>query len=100
MMEKEQYDKWLTGCYGYWAQPLQAYAESDVWSSDPKILPYRDSIKEALWLGYKGPISEASGAAVADYVMVQMVSSVCAGEATPEQAAAEAERRAKRYYRS
>lgn len=100
MMEKEQYDKWLTGCYGYWAQPLQAYAESDVWSSDPKIVVYRDSIKEALWLGYKGPISEASGAAVADYVMVQMVSSVCAGQATPEEAAAEAERRAKRYYRS
>ena len=57
-------------------------------------------MEKALWLGYKGPISEASGAVVADYVMVQMVSSVCAGQATPEEAAAEAERRAKRYYRA
>ena len=34
----------------------------------------------------------------ADFVIVQMVASVCAGQLTPEEAAAEAERRAKRYY--
>jgi multiple sugar transport system substrate-binding protein len=32
-------------------------------------------------------------------VLVQMCASVATGEATPEAAAAEAERRAKRYYR-
>lgn len=100
MMEQEQYDKWLTGCYGYWAQPLKAYAKSKVWESDPKITLYRDTIENALWYGYKGPITEAASAVNAEYVMVQMVASVCAGQATPEQAAAEAERRAKRYYRT
>ena len=51
------------------------------------------------YTGYKGPISQASGAVNADYVLVNMCASVATGEATPEAAAAEAERRAKRYYR-
>lgn len=100
MMDQDQYDKWLTGCFGYWAQPLKAYAKSKVWESDPKITLYRDTMENALWYGYKGPITEATGAVNAEYVMVQMVASACSGQATPEEAAAEAERRAKRYYRA
>ncbi len=100
MMEKEQYDKWLTGCYGYWAQPLKGYATSKVWEADPKIVVYRDTWERALWSGYKGSINEAAGTVNAEYVVVQMVASVCAGQATPEEAAREAERRAKRYYRT
>ena len=45
------------------------------------------------WIGYKGPISQGSAAANADYVMVQMCAAVASGQATPEAAAAEAERR-------
>lgn len=100
MMEADQYDPWLTASSGYWAQPLKAYAESDVWKKDPKVTLYRDTMKDSLWLAYKGPISEASAAVVADYVMVDMVSSACSGSVTAEEAAAEAERRAKRYYES
>ena len=96
----EDLDAWLTASSGYWAQPLKAYAESEVWSKDPKVTLYRDTMKDALWLAYKGPISEASAAVVADYVMVDMVSSACSGSVTAEEAAAEAERRAQRYYKS
>ncbi len=85
---------------GYWAQPLKAYEASDVWKSDPKVAVYKDTMQNSLWLGYKGPINEASAAVVADYVMVDMVASVSTGAATPEEAAAEAERRAKRYYKA
>ena len=49
--------------------------------------------------GYKGPISAASGAVTNDYVLIQMLASVATGESTPAAAAAEAERRARRYYR-
>ena len=45
------------------------------------------------------PISTATGAINADYVLVQMCASVATDAATPEAAAAEAERRAKRYFR-
>ncbi len=99
MMEQEQYEEWLTGCIGYWAQPLKAYAQAAVWSSDPKILPYRDTCGMEYWNGYKGPISQASTASTADYVNVQMFAAVSSGQATPEEAVKEAERRAKRFYR-
>lgn len=100
MMEQPQYEKWLTGSAGYWAQPLKAYADCDVWKQDPKLAVYRDTCGSPCWNGYKGPISAASGAVTADYVIVQMFAAVATGAATPEEAAQEAERRAKRYYKA
>ncbi|WFU42685.1 ABC transporter substrate-binding protein [Bradyrhizobium sp. CB82] len=99
MLEKEQYEPWLNANSGYWAQPLAAYADAAVWSGDPKVAIFKDTMKNEYWDGYKGPISTATGAIRADYVLVQMCASVATDAATPEQAAAEAERRAKRYFR-
>ena len=99
-MEREQYDPYLNACIGYWNHPLQAYDASAVWTDDPKHEPFKDVIKTAQWDGYKGNLGEASASVLADFVVVQMVASVCAGQATPEEAAAEAERRATRYYKS
>ena len=99
-LEREQYDPYLNACIGYWNHPLQAYDASAVWTDDPKHEPFKDVIKASLWDGYKGNLGEASAAVLADFVVVQMVASVCAGQATPEEAAAEAERRAKRYYKT
>lgn len=99
MMESEQYDPWLTGCLGYWAHPLNAYGKSKVWDSDPKLAVYRDGMNNAFWTGYKGPISQAAGTVAAEYILVQMCASVASGQATPEEAAKEAQRRTQRYYR-
>jgi len=99
MMEREQYDQWLQASIGYWGHPLQAYENSEIWEADPKHEVYRSIIKDSLWDGYKGSVGEASAAVLSDFVVVNMVASVCAGQATPEEAAAEAERRARRYYR-
>ncbi len=99
MMEAEQYDPWLTGCLGYWSHTLRAYGKSAVWDSDPKLEVYRNGTDNQFWSGYKGPISHAAGAVAAEYVEVQMCSQVASGEATPEQAAREAERRVRRHYR-
>ncbi len=99
MLEKEQYDPWLNANAGYWSQPLAAYADSDVWKSDPKIAYFKTTMANKYWTGYSGPISAASGSVNADYVLVQMFASVATGTATAEEAAAEAERRAQRYYR-
>ncbi len=99
MMEAPQYDHWLTDSFGYWSQPLRAYAQSEVWKNDPKINVFKDTMEQSLWLAYPGPITEASGAVAADYVMVDMVAGAATGASTPEEAAKEAERRAKRYYR-
>jgi multiple sugar transport system substrate-binding protein len=99
MLEHEQYDPWLNVNLGYWAHPLNAYGASAVWKSDPKVAIFRDTMASRFWNGYKGPLSEATGAATADYVMVQMCAAVASGQSTPEAAAREAERRARRYFR-
>ncbi len=99
MMEQEQYDPWLTASIGYWNHPLQAYNDAPIWSADPKHEPYKTVLADAQWDSYKGSLGEASAAVLADFVIVQMVASVATGQATPEEAAQEAERRAKRAYR-
>jgi multiple sugar transport system substrate-binding protein len=99
MMEKEQYEPWLNANSGYWSQPLAAYEDAAVWSGDPKVQIFKNAMKTSYYNGYRGPISTATGAVNADYVLVQMCASVATDAATPEAAAAEAERRAKRYFR-
>ena len=99
MMEAPQYDPWLTDSFGYWGQPLRAYEQSAVWTNDPKVAVYKDTMSASRWLAYPGAINDKSGAVVADYVVVDMVAAAATGASTPEEAAKEAERRAKRYYR-
>lgn len=99
MMEAEQYNPWLTACLGYWSHPLKAYDNSAVWDSDPKIAVYRRGLDYRYWSGYKGPITAATGTAASEYILIQMYASVAGGQATPQQAVAEAERRARRIFR-
>ncbi|HXI05581.1 MAG: ABC transporter substrate-binding protein [Bradyrhizobium sp.] len=99
LLEKDQYEPWLNANSGYWSQPLAAYADAAVWSGDPKVSIFKDTMRSTYYDGYKGPISTATGAVSADYVLVQMCAAVATGEKTPEAAAAEAEQRAKRYFR-
>src|SRR5258707_10215880 len=99
MLEKDQYEPWLNANSGYWSQPLAAYAEAKVWSEDPKVAIFKNTMNSTYYDGYKGPISTATGAVSADYVLVQMCAAVATSASTPEAAAAEAEQRAKRYFR-
>lgn len=99
MMEAPQYDPWLQANIGYWAQPLNAFDASATWAGDPKVAIFKGTMDTDFWNGFKGPITEGSAAANADYVMVQMCASVASGQATPEAAAREAERRAARFFR-
>ena len=99
MMESDQYAEWLEKGIGYFNHPLQAYDASPVWTNDPKHEAYKHVMKDAVWDGYSGRLGPQSAATLADFIMVQMVASVCSGQATAEEAAAEAQRRASRYYR-
>jgi multiple sugar transport system substrate-binding protein len=99
MWEKEQYAPWQKAAIGYITHPLKAYDQNDVWGSDPKNLPYRDSVRNMLWHSYAGPLGYASAGVMADYVMVNMVAAAASGQKSPAEAAAEAERRALRYYK-
>ena len=100
MMEADQYTAWQTASIGYWCHPLQAYDQADIWTSDPKIAPYRNIMRNALPQCYKGRPSQASAAAKADMVTLNMFQAVCSDQLSPKDAAAEAQRRGQRYYKT
>jgi multiple sugar transport system substrate-binding protein len=99
MMEKEQFDPWLTGAQGYVAPPLADYAKIAVWTADPKNTPYRDAVKNLRPAGYAGKLGYASAGAAADFIMVNMVAEAISGAKTPKEAMERAQKRAERYYK-
>jgi len=99
MLEAEQYAAWLKAAQGYFAQTLRAYESDPIWTEDPKRTPFRDGPSMTLHPGYAGKEGAASAAAVADFIVVNMVAEAATGQVTPQAAAARAERRARRYYR-
>ena len=99
MMEKDQYEPWQQASIGYWSQSLNAYDGNPVWTEDPKHTPYANIMGNSLPYGYKGPLGYASAGALADYIVVTMVSSAISGSSSIDDAIAEATRRAGRYYR-
>jgi multiple sugar transport system substrate-binding protein len=100
MMEADQYGPWLSNCLGYWCQSLKAYSHMKFWSADPKLAPYAGALDSPFYDGYKGPISAASAAVIANYTVVDMFASVVSGNATPEAAAKQAAKAAERYYKN
>ena len=99
MMEKEQFDPWLTAAGGYIAPPLDFYTKSAIWTSDPKHTAYRDCVKNMRPAGYAGKMGYASAGAGADFIVVNMVAEAASGSKTPKEAAERAQKRAERYYK-
>ncbi|MEO6973121.1 MAG: ABC transporter substrate-binding protein [Rhodoferax sp.] len=99
MMEKDQFDPWLTASGGYIAPPLDAYAKIAIWTADPKNTPYRDAVKNLRPGGYDGKLGYASAGAAADFIVANMVAEAGSGAKTPKEAAERAQKRAERYYK-
>jgi multiple sugar transport system substrate-binding protein len=99
MMEAQQYDKWLVDSVAYLTHPLNAYDANPVWSSDPKLSMLRDAAKRTLTAGGLGSVGEKAASALADFIVLDMLASVCTGRASIKDAIAVAERQATRIYR-
>ncbi len=66
---------------------------------DPMHAPYAKASETLRPNGYAGPLGYASAAVMADYVLVDMFAAAVTGAATAEEAMAQAEKRANRYYK-
>lgn len=99
MLEAENYDKWLQEAVAYLTHPLNAYDANPVWKTDPKLSMLKDASRRTLTAGGLGSVGEKAAAALADFVMLDMVASVCTGRASIKDAISIAERQAKRIYR-
>ena len=98
MWEKDQYEPWQQASNGYISPPLPAFTDNAVWTTDPKVTPFRDLLKNALDNGYAGMLGYASAAVMGDFILVDMFAEACTRNQTPKAAAQRAAERAKRYY--
>ncbi len=99
MLEREQYEAWQQASLGYMCQTLRAYESNPIWTSDPKITPFRDGPRLTQYSAYPGRMGPASAAVAADLVVPQMFAEAASGRSTIKEAIARAEQRAKRYYK-
>ncbi len=99
MLEKENYDKWLTGARGYLTHTLNAYDNAPIWTADPKNAVFGQACKRALPASGIGKVGEKAATAIADFIVVDMFANYCTGAKDAKTAMAEAERQLKRIYR-
>ncbi len=99
LMDAKNYEPWLDSAVAYLTHPVNAYDKASVWGSDPKLTLVRDVAKRTLTAGGRGSVGERAASALADFVMLDMVATVCTGRATIKDAISMAERQAKRIYR-
>jgi multiple sugar transport system substrate-binding protein len=99
MLEKEQYEKWLTGARGYLTQTLNAYDSAPVWTADPKNAVFAQASKRSLPASGIGTPGEKAATAIADFLVVDMFANYCTGREDAKGAIAIAERQLKRIYR-
>jgi multiple sugar transport system substrate-binding protein len=99
MLEKENFEKWLSGARGYLTQTLNAYDSAPVWTADPKNAVFGQASKRALPASGIGTPGEKAATAIADFIVVDMFANYCTGAKDAKTAMAEAERQLKRIYR-
>ena len=99
MLEKENYEKWLSGARGYLTHTLNAYDSAPVWTADPKNAVFGQASKRALPASGIGKVGEKAATAIADFIVVDMFANYCTGAKDAKTAMAEAERQLKRIYR-
>ncbi|MDI4655094.1 ABC transporter substrate-binding protein [Xanthobacter autotrophicus] len=99
MFDAPQYNAWLTGASAYCCQTLKAFASNPVWTSKPIHAAYSRASDTLQPNGYAGPLGPKSAAAMADWIVVDMVAEASTGQRTPEDAAKRAQQRAERIYR-
>jgi multiple sugar transport system substrate-binding protein len=99
MMEKDNYAPWAEAAQGYLTQSLKDYADLPFWEKDPKLTPAKFASERTLSAGYRGTVGEAAAAALADFIVLDMIANVASGRESPQGAMKMAERLAQRLYR-
>src|SRR5580700_226292 len=99
MLEKENFDKWLSGARGYLTQTLNAYDSSPVWTADPKNWVFSQASKRALPASGIGTPGEKAATAIADFLVVDMFANYCTGREDAKGTIAITERHLTRIYR-
>jgi multiple sugar transport system substrate-binding protein len=97
LMDRPQYDTYFAANDGYLIGPTPHWEKHALWEKDPKLQPFKESIKFGRWPGWPGPPSRKSSEALVKYIMVDMYAQAIKGT-KPEDAARWAEGELKKAY--
>ena len=96
-MNKKQYEPWFVAMSSYMIPPTKVWDSHVAWTQDPKLTPFRDTIKDARHLGYAGPPSAKASEALAKFIIVDMFAKAIQGT-SPEESLAWATGELKKIY--
>ena len=82
MMQPKQVGGWYQAADMYYAPFLKGFDDSPAWQTEPRYLPFRESLKTSHLPGWPAPLSRAQSESVAKYVVVDMFAKACAGAST------------------
>jgi multiple sugar transport system substrate-binding protein len=99
MMEVENYEPWCEGAVAYLSHPYKAGDDFAFWKEDPKLIAAKPAAWRTSTAGHLGSVGEKAAAALADFIVLDMVANACSGRESIEGAIKIAERQAKRLYR-
>ncbi|PYM90344.1 MAG: hypothetical protein DME04_23365 [Candidatus Rokuibacteriota bacterium] len=84
LYDDKQMSRWLASGDAYYAPFLAGYDNHPMWNSEPRYLPYKESLKTSRLHGWPGPAGHALAESVAKYVLVDMFAKACRGDATKD----------------
>lgn len=97
LSQPDQMNKWLEAGGGYSVGAMHAYDNHPVFTKDPQLGVYKDSVKDTRWYGWPGPPSSASSEVQSKYLIVDMFAKAAQGMA-PKDAIAFTEGELKKIY--
>jgi len=96
-MDKKQFDPYFVAQQAWMLPPTKAWYDHPIWTQDPKLTLYRDTVKDARHLGYAGQPSAKATEALAKYIIVDMYAKAIQGT-SPEDSLAWATAEMKKVY--
>ncbi len=84
-MDKKQFEPYFLSQELWMVPPTNVWYSHPLWTKDPKLTIYRDTVKEARPLGYAGPPGAKATEALAKYIIVDMFTKAIQGT-PPEEA--------------
>jgi multiple sugar transport system substrate-binding protein len=96
-MDRPQYDKWMASNDGYVVGPTPYWEKHTLWEKDPKLAPFKESVKFGRTPGYPGEPNRKASEALVKYILVDMYAQAIKGM-KPEDAVKWAEAELKKAY--
>ncbi len=97
IMQPDQYNKWLEAGGAYSIYSLKSYDSNPVYTKDPNLTVFKETIQYGRNVGWPGPPSQAASQAFSKYLIVNMFAAAAKGKA-PKDAIADTEAELNKIY--